>query len=82
MALIKQMTLSTGVTIEYWRISNLCRSLVADTIVVEGFLNKSTRDEKKLSLTKKVFKMTNALSIDACYAHLKTQPFFSGATDA
>ena len=81
MALKKSIELSSGFSAEYWRISILNRGIAGDSIVVEGFKDKASRDAKKTPIGRKVFKHSPLLTIADAYVYLKTKHEFTGAED-
>jgi hypothetical protein len=81
MALKKSIEGINGYSAEYWRICALIRNLTGDSVVIEGYKDKASRDAKKKSLTRKMFKHSSFLNIVDAYIFLKTQSFFDNAED-
>ena len=96
MALYKPTTLTTGVTADYYRISELVAVKLKIRIKVEMYLNAQARVDGRAPIMENCYqKIVGALPqgfsftasdydvnfYDEAYVFLKTLPMFSGATD-
>lgn len=94
MALIKEITLENGVSVNYHRVvsvNNITNH--ASIIEVASYTNSEKREEEKEKLASKepmnIFisteyldkEYTQKLDVDAAYEYLKTLDKFAGATD-
>ncbi len=94
MALLKEMVLDDGITVNYHRISGIYSITNRVSLIeIASYTSKSKREEEQKALTENkpmnVFikaqriekEYTKDFNVDSAYAYIKTLDMFNGSTD-